>query len=53
MKQIYSDNNLYVVLPSKIVEDKFVQQPQDITIVNKNKEIEKNDLTSCFSCGII
>lgn len=36
MKKI-NDEDLYVVLPSKIEEDKFIQKPQDITIVNKNK----------------
>ena len=38
MKQMFKDNNLYIVLPSKVEEDKFIQNPLDITIVNKNKD---------------
>lgn len=36
MEKKYKDNNIYVVLPSKVEEDKFIQKPQDVAIVNKN-----------------
>lgn len=38
MKQIFKDNNIYIVLPSKVEEEKFIQNPQDVTIVNKTED---------------
>ena len=38
MKKIFKDNNLYIVLPSKVEEEKFIQNPQDVTIVNKTED---------------
>ena len=38
MKQMFKDRNLYIVLPSKVEEDKFIQNPQNVTIVNKTKD---------------
>lgn len=38
MKQILKDNNLYIVLPSKVEKEKFIQNPQDVTIVNKTED---------------
>lgn len=38
MEQKLKDNNLYIVLPSEVDGDKFIQKPKNITIVNKNEE---------------
>lgn len=38
MENRYNSNNLFIILPSKVEEQKIVQNPNDITIVTKDKQ---------------